>query len=193
MKIFRTTYLLILAIILAPSLGVAKPLNVAMIDMKKVFTEYQVTKDAEAENKVDRERMQKDDQEREAPMKALEEELKKSEQQLKDPTIATEKKKEIAKSYEERRQTLIALAKERQEFSKSRSAAMSEKMMGVMKKIRKQVDEVVTKFAKEKDYDYVFDSSGMTTSQVPFLLYMRDKVDITEDILNILNKKNVSK
>ena len=38
--------------------------------------------------------------------------------------------------------------------------------------------------------DYVVDSSGLTTAQVPFLLFAREKVDLTDDLLKILNKES---
>ena len=38
------------------------------------------------------------------------------------------------------------------------------------------------------NYDYVFDKSGMSTSQVPFLLYAKDATDITASLLKDLNK-----
>ena len=38
------------------------------------------------------------------------------------------------------------------------------------------------------NYDYVFDKSGLSTSQVPFLLYTKDATDITAGLLGVLNK-----
>ena len=38
------------------------------------------------------------------------------------------------------------------------------------------------------NYDYVFDKSGLSTSQVPFLLYTKDATDITAGLLKDLNK-----
>jgi hypothetical protein len=34
----------------------------------------------------------------------------------------------------------------------------------------------------------VFDKSGMSTSQVPFLLYTKDATDLTPDLIKKLNK-----
>ena len=42
--------------------------------------------------------------------------------------------------------------------------------------------------AKSDAYDYVFDKSGLSTSQVPFLLYTKDATDITAGLLGVLNK-----
>jgi outer membrane protein len=42
--------------------------------------------------------------------------------------------------------------------------------------------------AQTDDYDFVFDKSGMSTSQVPFILFAKDAYDITATILTDLNK-----
>ena len=57
-------------------------------------------------------------------------------------------------------------------------------MKGILEEIRKLVEEK----AKLDNYDYVFDKSGLSTSQVPFLLYTKDATDITAALLKDLNK-----
>ena len=61
---------------------------------------------------------------------------------------------------------------------------MMQKMRGILEEIQKLVEDR----AKSDDYDYVFDKSGMSTSQVPFLLYTKDATDITAGLLVLLNK-----
>jgi Skp family chaperone for outer membrane proteins len=57
-------------------------------------------------------------------------------------------------------------------------------MKAILEEIRKLVEEQ----AKKDNYDYVFDKSGLSTSQVPFLLYTKDATDITSILLKDLNK-----
>jgi hypothetical protein len=61
---------------------------------------------------------------------------------------------------------------------------MVQRMKGILDEIRKLVEEK----AKTEDYDYVFDKSGLSTSQVPFFLYTKDATDITAVLLKDLNK-----
>jgi Skp family chaperone for outer membrane proteins len=61
---------------------------------------------------------------------------------------------------------------------------MLQRMKGILEEIRKLVEEQ----AKVGNYDYVFDKSGLSTSQVPFLLYTKDATDITAGLLKDLNK-----
>jgi hypothetical protein len=50
------------------------------------------------------------------------------------------------------------------------------------------VADQVNDYAALQDVDLVFDTSGKSTSSFPFVLYERDAVDLSEAILEILNK-----
>jgi Skp family chaperone for outer membrane proteins len=65
---------------------------------------------------------------------------------------------------------------------------LNEKMLQRMKGILEEIRKLVEEQAKAEDFDYVFDKSGMSTSQVPFLLYTKDATDITASLLKDLNK-----
>ena len=171
----------------------AAPLKVAIIDMKKALTEYHETVAADAEEKVERADIQEDNVERIAAIEALEDEMRKLRADFQDATISPEKKKAIAQVFGEREQTLVALRREREEFIKRRSRALNQKMVTKLQSIRETVGKQVKDHATGIDVDYVFDSSGLTTSQVPFILYVRNKVDITDDVLKLLNKDIVAK
>jgi Skp family chaperone for outer membrane proteins len=82
----------------------------------------------------------------------------------------------------------IALDRERREFLQRRNQALNEKMVQRMKGILEEIRKLVEEQAKTDDYDYVFDKSGLSTSQVPFLLYTKDATDITAGLLKDLNK-----
>ncbi|MCH7228957.1 OmpH family outer membrane protein, partial [Haloferula sp. A504] len=73
-------------------------------------------------------------------------------------------------------------------FLQRRNQALNEKMVQRMKGILEEIRKLVEEEAKKEDYDYVFDKSGMSTSQVPFLLYTKDATDITAVLLEDLNK-----
>ena len=47
---------------------------------------------------------------------------------------------------------------------------------------------IVQKIAEDKDFDYVFETSGKTSSQLEPLLYIRNSTDITELVITELNK-----
>ena len=123
-------------------------------------------------------------------IKAMNDEMKLSNAELRDPSLAEAKRRaslEKLKLYDAK---INALSKERDDFLKRRGNALNQKMASIMNEIRIEVVNKVAAHAKDStDVDYVVDSSGLTTAQVPFLLFAREKVDLTDDVLNLLNKE----
>lgn len=165
----------------------AEQFKVATVNMTLLLNEYKKTKAAEKEEAVEAETIRKRDTERISSIQAMVEELRNLQKQFEDPSLSPEKKKEIAKVAQDRQANLQGLQKERQEFLDRSRRALSQKMVGLMNEIRVEVVAAVNAHAATLDSDFVFDDSGLTTNQVPFLIYVRDKNDITADVLKKLN------
>jgi len=54
--------------------------------------------------------------------------------------------------------------------------------------IVKEITEVVMEKVRANSLDLVFDKSGMSLNGVPLLMYSRDNVDFTSDVIAVLNK-----
>jgi Skp family chaperone for outer membrane proteins len=163
-------------------------LNIATVDMQELFKEYYRTNEAQKQINVERARIQKDNNERLARIRELEENLGKLRKQLEDPSLNDSKKQTLFKEWQMQQQEGIALDRERREFLQRRNQALNEKMVQRMKGILEEIRKLVEEQAKVDNYDYVFDKSGLSTSQVPFLLYTKDATDITAGLLKDLNK-----
>ena len=66
--------------------------------------------------------------------------------------------------------------------------ALNQKMILRMKGILKEIRRVIQRKADQDGFDYVFDVEGLNSSQVPFVLYAKDAVDITPMIREELEK-----
>ena len=163
-------------------------LNIATVDMQELFKQYYRTNEAQKQINVERARIQKDNNERLARIRKLEEDLGNLRKQLEDPSINDSKKQTLFKEWQMQQQEGIALDRERREFLQRRNQALNEKMVQRMKGILEEIRKLVEEQAKVDNYDYVFDKSGLSTSQVPFLLYTKDATDITAGLLKDLNK-----
>ena len=123
-------------------------------------------------------------------IKAMNDEMKLLDAELRDPSLAEAKRRaslEKLKLYDVK---IKALGKERDDFLKRRGNALNQKMASIMNEIRIEVVNSVAAHAKDStDVDYVVDSSGLTTAQVPFLLFAREKVDLTDDMLKLFEKE----
>jgi len=163
-------------------------LNIATVDMQELFKQYYRTNEAQKQINVERARIQKDNNERLARIRELEDNLGKLRKQLEDPSLNDSKKQTLFKEWQVQQQEGIALDRERREFLQRRNQALNEKMVQRMKGILEEIRKLVEEKAKLDNYDYVFDKSGLSTSQVPFLLYTKDATDITAGLLKDLNK-----
>ncbi|RYD21895.1 MAG: OmpH family outer membrane protein [Verrucomicrobiaceae bacterium] len=163
-------------------------LNIATVDMQELFKQYYRTNEAQKQINVERARIQKDNNERLARIRELEDSIGKLKKQIEDPALADSKKQAVYKDLQTQNQEGNALDRERREFLQRRNQALNEKMVQRMKGILEEIRKLVEEKAKVDNYDYVFDKSGLSTSQVPFLLYTKDATDITAGLLKDLNK-----
>jgi outer membrane protein len=163
-------------------------LKVVMVDMTTLLNNYHKTKSAELEDKVNQEAIRKEAAERASAMTSINEELRKLSVDFRDPQLSAEKRKSIAAEAKEKQSTLEILKNDREEYLDRSSRALNQKMVLIMDEIRAEVITAVNQYAEGADVDYVFDESGLTTTQVPFIVYVRNRVDITADVLKLLNK-----
>lgn len=177
-----------LAAALVSTASAADNINIATVDMQELFKQYYRTNEAQKQINVERARIQKDNNERLSRIRELETNLGNLRKQLEDPAINDSKKQTLYKDFQTKQQEGIALDRERREFLQRRNQALNEKMVQRMKGILEEIRKLVEEQAKKDDYDYVFDKSGLSTSQVPFLLYTKDATDITAVLLKDLNK-----
>ena len=179
------------AMLLLPLTASADPkMKLGTVNMTKLLIEYHLTKAARAEENIEREDIKKDDQERIVAIKAMSDEMRLLDAELRDPSLAEAKRRaslEKLKLYDSK---IKALSKERDDFLKRRGNALNQKMTSIMNEIRIEVVSRVAAHVKDStDVDFVVDSSGLTTAQIPFLLYARERVDLTDDMLSLLKKE----
>ncbi len=163
-------------------------LKIATVDMQTLFKQYHRTNAAQKDVNVERAKIQQNKNERLETIRSLEDELQGLRKQLDDPSLSDKRKQELFKDFQGKTQEGVALDRERREFLQRRNAALNEKMVQKMRGILEEIRKLVEDRAKSDDYDYVFDKSGQSTSQVPFLLYTKDATDITAGLLAVLNK-----
>jgi len=163
-------------------------LKIATVDMALLFKEFYQTNIAQQEINVERARIQKDNNEKLTAIRQIESDIRLLKQQSEDPSLSDQKKAQVYKDYQAKYQEGIQLDKERREYLGRKDKALNEKMVQRMRGILDEIRKLVEERAKSEDFDFVFDKSGMSTSQVPFLLYSKDATEITQSILKDLNK-----
>ena len=182
---------LFLAAIVAATTSLATAQNapkIATVDMQELFKQYFKTNEAQQQINVERARINQDNNERLVRIRELETNITNLRTQIDDPTTAESKKQTLIQSLQAQQQDIQSLDRERREFLQRRERALNEKMGQRMRGILEEIRALVVEQARKDDYDFVFDKSGASMSQVPVLLYTKDASDMTAAVLEQLNK-----
>ncbi len=189
MNIIRNVFL---AAIVAASTCIASAQaapKIATVDMQELFKQYFRTNEAQQQINVERARIQKDNNERLVRIRELETSLTDLRKQIDDPATSDSRKQTLFRDLQAQQQEAIHLDRERREFLQRRNQALNERMVQRMRGILEEIRALVEEQARQDDYDFVFDKSGLSTSQVPIILYTKDASDITSAVLEDLNKE----
>jgi outer membrane protein len=163
-------------------------LKIGTVDMNRAFKEYNKTKDAEAKiNDAKNQAKKEYDDRADAYKKALDE-INNLNKQLDSPALSAEKKAQTAKDRDEKIANIKNMEREINEFRQTRERQLQEQAMRMREGIVKEITDVVNEKVKTNALDLVFDKSGMSLNGVPLLMYSKENVDFTTDVVAVLNK-----
>ena len=166
----------------------AQVMKVGIVDMNRVFAEYYKTKNAEQDVNDQKELAKKELEGRNIRYKELIEKYQLLAKQIKDPAITVElraQKQEEAKAIASEARSL---EREKKEFADRRQRMLLTEVDRARKAIIEEIQDLVKATAKQRNYDIVFDKSGVGTRGIPFLLHSKDAVDFSEALIEELNK-----
>jgi outer membrane protein len=181
---------------LAVAFGLALPLaafaqgtlKIGTVDMNRAFKEYTKTKDAEAKiNDAKNQAKKEYDERAEAYKKALDD-INNLNKQLDTPALSADAKTAKAKERDDKIANIKNMEREINEFRQTRERQLQEQALRMREGIVKEISDVVVEKVKANSWDFVFDKSGMSLNGVPLLLYAKDNVDFTNDVIAVLNK-----
>ena len=80
------------------------------------------------------------------------------------------------------------MEREINDFRQTREQQLQEQAMRMREGIVKEITDVVMDKVKANNMDLVFDKSGVSLNGVPILMYSRDSMEFTNDVIAVLNK-----
>jgi outer membrane protein len=163
-------------------------LKVGTVDMNRAFKEYNKTKDAEAKINDAKNAAKKEYDERAESYKKALDEINNLNKQLEAPALSADAKTAKAKERDEKIANIKNMEREINEFRQTRERQLQEQALRMREGIVKEITDVVMDKVKANNFDLVFDKSGMSLNGVPLLMYSRDNVEFTNDIVAVLNK-----
>ncbi|MEI8283925.1 MAG: OmpH family outer membrane protein [bacterium] len=163
-------------------------MKVGTLDMNNVFTQYYRTKDAESKLNEARASAKKELDDRLETLKKSMDDINKISADIEKPELSKDAKEKAAKSRDEKVAEARNLDREIAEFRGTRERQLQEQFMRMRKDIVDDIMKVVTVKVKEAQYDLVLDKSGMSIGQIPVIVYSKETMDFSKDIIDTLNK-----
>ncbi|MEA2203203.1 MAG: outer membrane protein [Verrucomicrobiota bacterium] len=163
-------------------------LKIGTVDMNRTFREYNKTKDAEAKINDAKNQAKKEYDERADAYKKALDDINNLNKQLEAPALSADAKAAKAKERDDKISNIKNMEREITEFRQTRERQLQEQALRMREGIVKEISEVVTEKVKAGNLDLVFDKSGNSLNGVPVLMYSRDSVDFTNDVITVLNK-----
>src|SRR6266513_3391682 len=161
-------------------------LKIGTIDMNRAFKEYNKTKDAEAKINEAKSAAKKEYDERADSYKKALDEINKLNQQLEAPALSADAKTQKAKERDEKIASIKSMEREINEFRQTREKQLQEQAVRMRDGIVKEITDVVMEKVKSDNMDLVFDKSGQSLNGVPTLIFSRDNMDFTNDLIATL-------
>src|ERR1017187_6424314 len=151
--------------------------RIVTVDLNKVFTDYYKTPIASGKIKDTAESFNKEI-----------DELNKLREDQDKPQYTAEVREQKRKAVSEKLAETQKIQRDLEEYRTSHGKILQEQQLRMRQTIVKEIQDVIDKEARDAGYQLVLDKSGTTANAVPTILFSQDSMDITDDIIKILNK-----
>lgn len=162
--------------------------RIVTVDLNKVFNEYYKTPVASQKLKDTAEQYNKEHDEMVAQYRKQVDELNKLHEEQDKSEYSAEVREQKKKAFQEKLAETQKTQRDIEEFRNSHRQILEQQQQRMRQGIVKEITDVVTKEARDAGYAFVLDKSGNSLNQIPVLIYAQDSVEITDDIIKILNR-----
>jgi outer membrane protein len=162
--------------------------KIATVDMNKIFSAYYKTKDAETRINEARTSAKKELDDRMETYKKNLDAINKLNEDINKPELSKEAKDEKSKARDEKIAETKNLEREITEFKQTREKQLQEQAVRMRNGIVDEITKLVQEKVKSENYDLVLDKSGSSLNGVPILIFARESLDFSDEIIAQLNK-----
>ena len=166
----------------------ANEIKVASVNIDKILLHYQAADQELSRLKSARDRYLKERNTRQKKINGFAIELKELQAKIKNKAMPRAERNNLLKQ----RENLIAeyqtLTGEVRQGDDDQTKITKQKITSATLRILNQCQLSISEYAKTHGYQWVIETSGNTTSRVSPLVYARHTVDITDNILDLLNE-----
>jgi outer membrane protein len=162
--------------------------KIGTVDMNKIFSAYYKTKDAEARiNEARNSAKQELDEQMDTYKKDLDD-INALNDEIAKPELSPDAKSAKTKERDDKIQETKNLEGEINQFRETREKQLQEQAVRMRNGIVDEITKLVLDKVKQENYDLVMDRSGLSLNGVPILIFAKDGLDFSDDIITELNK-----
>jgi outer membrane protein len=162
--------------------------KIGTVDMNKIFSAYYKTKDAEARINEARNSAKQELDERMDTYKKNLDQINRLNDDIANAALSKETKDAKSKQRDDLIQETKNLEREITEFRETREKQLQEQAVRMRNGIVDEITKLVLDKVKSENYDLVMDRSGLSLNGVPILIFAKDGLDFSDDIVVALNK-----
>jgi len=162
--------------------------RIVTIDLNKVFNEYYKTPIASAKLKETADSFNKEHDDMMANYKKDIDELNKLRDDQDKPEYTAEVREQKRKAVADKLTETQKMQRDIDDYRTSHRKILEEQTTRMRQTILKEIQDVIEKEARDAGYQLVLDKSGNTLNGVPSVVFSQDSMEITDDIVKILNK-----
>lgn len=183
----------LLALVLCGAVSLRAEMKIGTVDMNRIFTEYQKTNEVKAKYTASGEAIEKDLNERGADLKKKMDEINQLTTAIEKGNLSGKELEAKKKECEEKIEKARTLDRELVEYRSAKQKKLQDEFLGMRQDIISDIMKVINDQTKVRGFDIVLDKSGLSAGAVPVVLVARPDLDISNEVLAVLNKKTASK
>ena len=189
MKNTIATFITVAALGLAVTASAQVPAGrIVTIDLNKVFNDYYKTPIASAKLKETADSFNKEHDEMMANYKKEIDDLNKLRDDQDKPEYTAEVREQKRKAVQDKLTETQKMQRDIDEYRASHRKILEEQTQRMRQTILKEIQDVIDKESRDAGYLLVVDKSGNTLNGTPAIVFSQDSLEITDDIVKILNK-----
>lgn len=185
----------LIAFIAAATLGLALTVGaqtpsgrIVTIDLNKIFNDYYKTPIASAKLKETVESFNKEQEEMVNNYKKAIDELNKLRDDQDKPEYSAEVREQKRKAVADKLADTQKLQRDIEDYRTSHRKILEDQTQRMRQTVLKEIEDVINKEARDAGYQLVLDKSGNTLNGVSLVVFSQDSLEITDDIIKILNR-----
>ena len=170
------------------TLGLAAESRVVFVHMDRVFNEFYKTKLADTQLKEQGGQVQAERKKLTDEYEALQPALIKLREDAQNPALSEDVRAQKRNAYEEKMVEIRDFENKIKRFDETRQKQLDDQRRRMRKRIVDEILETIQVYGRNQMFTAVLDSSGQSLNGVPTVVFVEPRVDITGDVITMLNR-----